>query len=59
MVTKKATTKASALRFKIDWVKDPMPDLRRVLDRASIQKLAALKKDFAAKANAIIKSGQR
>ena len=59
MVTKKTTTKASILKFKIDWVKDPMPDLRQVLDRASIQKLDALKKDFATKVNAILRSGQR
>ncbi|MGH9931641.1 MAG: hypothetical protein ACREA9_20750 [Pyrinomonadaceae bacterium] len=65
MATKKSAKKssakvsASALRFKIDWIKDPMPDLRKVLDRTSIQRLAALKKDFATKANAIIKSGQR
>jgi hypothetical protein len=59
MVTKKAAPKPSILKFKIDWVKDPMPDLRKVLDRAAIQKLDALKKDFGAKVNAIIKSGQR
>ncbi|MEP6569835.1 MAG: hypothetical protein ABJC10_08680 [Acidobacteriota bacterium] len=68
MATKKSAKKsakkstkvtASALRFRIDWIKDPMPDLRKVLDRTAIQRLDALKKEFGVKVGAIIKSGQR
>ena len=54
-----ASANASLLRFKIDWVKDPMPDLRRFLDRTAIRELDALKKEFGTRVNAILKSGQR
>lgn len=62
MPTRKAakSTKASQiLKFKIDWIKDPMPDLRKVLDRNAIRQLDALKKEFGTRVNTIIKSGQR
>ena len=75
MATKKAakkSTKKSAkksgsksallnknLLFKIDWVKDPMPDLRRFLDQVALKRLADAKADFAAKVNEILKTGQR
>jgi uncharacterized Ntn-hydrolase superfamily protein len=71
MATKKAaTTKKSAAKkssatlnprliFKIDWVKDPMPELRRILDVSAIRQLEAAKKDFGNRVNEILKSGQR
>ena len=64
MATKKAAKKSSAtinkrLVFKIDWVKDPGPELRKVLDVSAIKQLEAAKKDFGNRVNEILKSGQR
>ena len=51
----KSAAKASPLLFKIDWVKDPMPDLRRFLDVAALKRIAAAKAEFGAKINEILK----
>lgn len=50
---------SNLLAFKIDWIKDPMPDLRRFLDRDAIRQLDALKGEFGRRVSAILKSGQR
>jgi hypothetical protein len=63
MVTKKAiTTKAVArkvvFKFDPDWVKDEVPPFIR-LDRATLTKINAAKKDFAKRVTEIVKAGQR
>ena len=63
MATKKAAKKSSAklskaLVFKIDWVKDPMPQLRRLLDASALRQIEAAKKDFGNRVNEILKSAQ-
>ena len=52
-------TISKRLIFKIDWVKDPMPELRRILDVSAIKQLEAAKRDFGNRVNEIFKSGQR
>ena len=71
MATKKAAKKSAKksgsksasinknLLFKIDWVKDPMPDLRRFLDQTALKRIAAAKAEFGAKINEILKTGGR
>ena len=57
MATKKKAAKAlpTVLKFKIEWIKDPIPDLRKILDRVQLRQLEAAKKDFGKRVNEILK----
>jgi hypothetical protein len=55
-VTKKAL--AGPLKFRIEWIFDPGPEIFR-LDRAAQAQLNRLKTDFAKRANEIISKGQQ
>jgi hypothetical protein len=61
MATKKAATKkkalASSLRFRIEWIFDPGPEIFRINKAAQLQ-LNKLKADFAKRANEIVTKGQ-
>ena len=49
----------SLLKFKIDWIKDPVPEFRKYLDRASLTQIARAKKEFGEQINAIVKNRQQ
>ena len=53
-----ATQINSLLKFKIDWIKDPVPVFRRYLDRASLKQVAQAKADFGKQINSIVKNRQ-
>ncbi len=58
---KKAGKKASGsalsqlLKFKIDWIKDPVPIFRQFLDRDALKQLDAAKREFANRVDQILK----
>jgi hypothetical protein len=56
VVTKKAL--ASSLRFRIEWIFDPGPDIFQI-NRAAQAQLNKMKTDFAKKANEVIAKGQQ
>lgn len=61
MPTKKprAATKATILKFNPEWFSDPPPPFFKNLDRLAIRELAAAKREFQARVNAILKKGQQ
>ena len=59
MVTKKAVTKSTVLKFNPDWIKDPPPPFFKNLDRVAIRELAQAKREFAARVKEIIAKGQQ
>lgn len=49
----------SLLKFKIDWIKDPVPEFRKHLDRDSLRQIAQAKKEFGEQINAIVRNRPR
>ena len=61
MATKKTTAPkalASSLRFRIEWIFDPGPEIFRI-NKAAQAQLNKMKTDFAKKANEVIAKGQQ
>jgi hypothetical protein len=59
---KKALTPAQIsrlLKFKIDWIKDPVPPFRKYLDVATLKRLAEAKVAFGKEINQIVMNGLR
>ena len=56
---KRAASKATILKFRPEWIKDPAPPFLRNLDAAARRDLAAAKKEFTAKVKEILVRGQR
>lgn len=46
------------LKFKIDWIKDPVPVFRQHLDRDTLKQIAQAKKDFGKQIDTIVKNRQ-
>jgi hypothetical protein len=62
MVTsKKPTTKATTkvIRWIPDWVVDPGPKFRKVLDKTAIKEIEQAKREFATRVKDILKKGQQ
>jgi hypothetical protein len=47
------------LKFKIDWIKDPVPIFRQHLDRDTLKQIAQAKKEFGIQIDTIVKNRQR
>ena len=56
-ITKKATI-SGPLRFRIEWIFDPGPEIFQI-NRAAQAQLNKMKTDFAKKANEVIAKGQQ
>ncbi len=48
-----------ALKFKIDWIKDPVPPFRQHLNKAALTKIQAAKVAFGKQVDAIVKDAMR
>jgi hypothetical protein len=59
MVTRKAVTKSTILKFNPDWIKDPPPPFFKNLDRAVIRELTQAKREFQARVKEILAKGQQ
>ena len=46
---------AKALKFRIEWIKDPVPPFRRLLDAATLKQIDRAKVAFGKEINAIVK----
>lgn len=46
------------LKFKIDWIKDPVPVFRQHLDRDTLRQIAQAKKEFGKQIDTIVKNRQ-
>jgi hypothetical protein len=46
------------LKFKIDWIKDPVPVFRQHLDKATLKQIAQAKAEFGKQINTIVKNRQ-
>ena len=46
------------LKFKIDWIKDPVPIFRRHLDSRTLKQIAQAKAEFGKQINEIVKNRQ-
>jgi len=46
------------LKFKIDWIKDPVPVFRQHLDRDTLKQIAQAKKEFGKQVDTIVKTRQ-
>lgn len=46
------------LKFKIDWIKDPVPIFRQHLDRGTLKQIAQAKTEFGKQINTIVKNRQ-
>jgi len=46
------------LKFKIDWIKDPVPIFRQHLDRDTLKQIAQAKKEFGQQIDTIVKNRQ-
>ena len=44
------------LKFKIDWIKDPVPIFRRHLDSATLRQIAQAKTEFGRQIDTIVKN---
>jgi len=49
----------SKLKFRPGWIKDPVPDFRRLLDRSSLKQVTQAKAAFVKQINNIVKNRQR
>ena len=59
MPPKKQLTPAqinSLLKFKLDWIKDPVPPFRRYLERTTLRKITQAKANFGKQINTIVKN---
>jgi hypothetical protein len=54
-----ATQINNLLKFRPEWIKDPVPPFRQHLDRATLQKIARAKTAFAREINSIVRSRAR
>ena len=46
------------LKFKIDWIRDPVPIFRQHLDRDRLKQIAQAKKEFGKQIDTIVKNRQ-
>lgn len=46
---------AKALKFRIEWIKDPVPPFRKHLDAAALKRIEKAKVAFGKEINAIVK----
>ena len=53
-----ATQINNLLKFKIDWIKDPVPVFRRYLDSVTLKQIAQAKTEFGKQINTIVKNRQ-
>jgi hypothetical protein len=61
MAKKKALTSTEInrlLKFKIDWIKDPVPLFRRHLDSSTLKEIARAKTEFGKQIDDIVKNRQ-
>ena len=54
-----ATQINSLLKFRPEWIKDPVPPFRQHLDRVTLQKIARAKTNFAREINDIVRNRAR
>jgi hypothetical protein len=47
------------LRFRPEWIKDPVPTFRKFLDRASLKQVKSAKAAFTKEIKAIVKSRKK
>jgi len=45
-----------ALKFRIEWIKDPVPPFRKLLDAATLKKIDKAKVEFGKQINQIVKN---
>ena len=45
-----------ALKFRIEWIKDPVPPFKRLLDPTTLKRIAKAKVAFGKEINAIVKN---